>query len=267
MLRYTACLLLAAGIVSGQYLSCTGTGCSAPSSSTVNTDTATTVTTTTTAVPTAAPTLTSSTVMGPIDIQTGSSVTDSTSPSRITETFYYCTSSATFSAIGPFVTIFETVFIDICSTGITEITYIITDTCGCQHSTDYTRPTGCPSGFTVTEKTCTMCPGSSIVTVTTPISGAGQTTNAANPTTAISVAPISAGQTSSPQSSSNGQSNQIQQANNFPGSGSSSGSPSASSSTQSYQTTNDAKPAAGSSLLGLIMVMSTAVVAGLMCIL
>ncbi len=108
-----------------------------------------------------------------------SSTTDTAASSYNTVTLYYC-KTPTFSAIGPFVTIYNTVYIDVCSTGgLTQVTYTITDTCGCQHETDYTRPTGCPSGFTTTEKTCSMCSGSPVITCTTPIAPVSETSNPA----------------------------------------------------------------------------------------
>jgi hypothetical protein len=88
-----------------------------------------------------------------------------------------------------------------------------------------------------------MCPGSPVITCTTPIAPASETWN---PTTGTA-----------------GSSH----ASNAPYTQPGSTPPSAPGTKPSYLTTNNAKPAAGSSPLGLIMVMSMAVVAGLMCIL
>lgn len=178
-----------------------------------------------------------------------SSTTDTAASSYNTVTLYYC-KTPTFSAIGPFVTIYNTVYIDVCSTGgLTQVTYTITDTCGCQHETDYTRPTGCPSGFTTTEKTCSMCSGSPVITCTTPIAPVSETSNPAT-------APAGSSQVSNTPYSQNPQ---------YTMSGSTPSS--APGTTPSYFTTNNAKPVIGSSRLGLIMVTSMAVVAGLICIL
>lgn len=233
MSQYLAAFLVVAGVVSGQDYGGTTT-------STVTVPPTTTSTSTLTTAP-------------------GSAIIDTSALSYTTETFYYCT-TPTFSAIGPFVTIYNTIYVDVCPTGgLTQVTYTITDTCGCTAETDYTRPTGCPSGFTTTEKTCTMCLGSPVITCTTPIITLASETS--NPTTAAAGSnPGSNAQY--PPGSQNPQNPQNAQYTN------SGSTPSSAPGTKpSYLTTNNAKPAAGSSPLGLIIVMSMAVVAGLMCVL
>ncbi len=221
--RYLAGLLTVSGIVSGQYVSSS--------------------TSTTTAIPTPTLTVTPTTSTSAMATVKGCSVTNMSASSSTTSVFYYCTPPAS-TAIGPFVTVYNTVYIDVCPTGITSVTYTISDTCGCTHSSDYVRPTGCPSGFTVTEKTCTACPGTPVITVTTPIAPASQTTNSLNTTGPLSVTPISiGGQNSSPQSE---------------------GSLTSGLGTKpSYFATSNAQPAAGISPLDLIMVISMAAVTGL----
>jgi chitinase len=241
MSKYLATFLVVAGVVSGQsYVSSPGSTTEAG-----NTTTPAAAGSSTTAFVVALPTPTSTSTLSAAP---DSSVTDTSGSPYTTETFYYCT-APTFSATGPFVTVYNTVYVDVCPTGLTQVTYTITDTCGCQHESDYTRPTGCPSGFTVTEKTCTMCPGMPVITCTTPIAHASETSNPTNGTAG----------------SSQGSNPQYPQNPSYTQSGST---PSSAPGTKpSYQTTNNAKPVAGSSPLGLIMMMSMAVVAGLMCIL
>jgi chitinase len=258
MSKYLAKFLMVAGFVSGQgfYSSPEGT------TEAVDTTTPTGAASSTIAFVATLPATTSSSILA---AALDSSVTDTSTSSYTTKTFYYCT-TPTFSAIGPFVTVYNTAYVDVCPTGLTSVTYTITDTCGCQHETDYTRPTGCPSGFTVTEKTCTMCPGSPVITCTTPIAPIGPASEISNPTSGI----VGSSQGSNPQYTQN-QIPPYTQSGSTPSSGSrpSSGStPSSAPGTKPfYQTTNSAMPAAGSSPLGLIMVMSMALVAGLMCIL
>jgi hypothetical protein len=114
-------------------------------------------------------------------VKTASSSMGTHSPSYSTSIAYSCVT--TVSAIGPFVTIYQTVYVDVCPTGTIYNTYTITDTCGCTHSTDYTRPTGCPSGFTVTTKVCDACPGAPTITVTQPIKSPAQASQTYKPTT------------------------------------------------------------------------------------
>jgi len=234
MSKYLAACLVVAGVVSGQDYS-------SPGSTTQAADT-----TTSTFPPPLLPITTSTSTLATAP---DSSITDLSTLSYTTEIFYYCT-TPTFSAIGPFVTIYNTVYVDVCPTGgLTQVTYTITDTCGCTAATDYTRPTGCPSGFTTTEKTCTMCPGSPIITCTTPIITLASETS--NPTNAA------------PVGNNAGSQNPENPTYTQPGP-----TPSSAPATKpSYATTNNAKPAAGGSSLGLLLAINMAVVAGLICVL
>jgi hypothetical protein len=233
MSKYLTVFLMVAEVVSGQGYTSSGS----------------TITSTLTVPPITTSTSTLATA-------TDYSLTDTPASSYTTETFYYCT-TPTFSAIGPFITIYNTVYIDVCPTGgLTQVTYTMTDTCGCTAETDYTRPTGCPSGFTTTEKTCTMCPGSPVITCTSPIITLASETS--NPTTALA----GSSQGSNAQYPPNSQNPQNPQHTN------SGSAPSSAPGTKpSYLTTNNARPVASASLFGLIMVMSMAVIAGLMSIL
>jgi hypothetical protein len=157
-----------------------------------------------------------------------------TSPTGTVETtvIYSCLPT-TVQPVAPFVTVYNTVYINVCPTGTTSVTYTITDTCGCQHSSDYTRPTGVPSGFTVTSLVCTACPGQPTLAITQPIAGGNANVNAVPATGAKTAA--NAGSTTAPK--------------------------------PAYATTNDGMRAGGSSMLGSVMVMSMALVAGLMFVL
>jgi hypothetical protein len=157
MSKYLAAALAVAGVVSGQYYTISGT---------VYTSTTTT------------------TVAGS-SVSTVTGVVAVTTPAGYTSVYLSCVPT-TMSAVGPFVTIFNTVYVDTCPTGTTQITYTITDTCGCQHASQYVAPTGAPSGFTVTQKVCTACPGQPTITVTTPIGGAAP---AATVNPAVNIAP------------------------------------------------------------------------------
>ena len=258
MSKYLATFLVVAGFVSGQDFY------SSPDSTTKAADTTMPTGAASSAIPlvTTLPATTSTSILA---VALDSSVTSTSTSSYTTKTLYSCT-TPTFSAIGPFVTVYNTVYVDVCPTGLTSVTYTITDTCGCQHETDYTRPTGCPSGFTVKEKTCTMCPGSPVITCTTPIAPISPTSETSNPTSGIA----GSNQGSNLQYTQN-QNPSYTQSGSIPSSGTEPSSGSTPSSAPgikpSYQTTNSAKPAAGGSPLGLIMVMSMALVAGLMCIL
>jgi chitinase len=258
MSKYLATFLVVAGVVSGQisYASLGNT------TEAADTTTPTATASSTIAIVVALPTTTSTSTLSAAP---DSSVTDTSGLSYTTQIFYHCT-TPTFSAIRPFVTVFNTVYVDVCPTGLTSVTYTITDTCGCHDETDYTRPTGCPSGFTTTEKTCTACPGSPVITCTTPMNPIGPASETSNPTGAAGSSP---GSNSQNQHSTNLQSDSTPSfaPGSTPSSAPGSTPSSAPGTKPSYLTTNSAKPAASSSPLGLIMGMSMAVVASLMCIL
>jgi hypothetical protein len=117
----------------------------------------------------AASTLSTKTYLVPV---TEYSCTDTTSPTEtgnietITDTITsrYCSKCSKL-----FVTVYTTVYQDICPTGITSVTYTVTETCTGDKS-EYTRPTGQPPGFTTTEKVCTVCEGKPTISITCPIS-------------------------------------------------------------------------------------------------
>jgi len=72
-----------------------------------------------------------------------------------------------------YVTTYETVYASVCPTGITSVTYIVSQTCTGTTPIDYAT---CPPGFVTTATVCTVCPGSPTLTVTQPCNSCPQAT-------------------------------------------------------------------------------------------
>ncbi|KAI4129677.1 MAG: hypothetical protein LQ347_003680 [Umbilicaria vellea] len=75
-------------------------------------------------------------------------------------------------------TVYTTVYQELCPTGTQLATYTITEALP---AGQVPGPTHVPSGFTVTTVTCPVCPGSPMVTLTTPAAAAASPTGAPAP--------------------------------------------------------------------------------------